>query len=57
MLISLNGEDLLVPMREKTLSTSTSPVSLNWDMLLALVSTIAVCCKGGATLITGKLLL
>ena len=60
MLITLSGSAMLAPLRSHLLPSGlafdAAPPSFNLRALLALVSTIAVCCKGGVGLISGTTL-
>ncbi|KAL5106987.1 hypothetical protein TcWFU_007281 [Taenia crassiceps] len=55
MLITLPGSDMLAPLRNRLLSSSASITAFSLGVLLALVSTIAVCCKSGTLLISDML--
>lgn len=57
MLITLPGSDMVASLRNRLLSSNATITAFSLGVLLALVSTVAVCCKGGTLLISGTICL
>ncbi|VDM20864.1 unnamed protein product [Hydatigera taeniaeformis] len=55
MLITLRGNEMLAPLRNRLLSSTVTISAFNLEVLLNLISTVAVCCKGGTLLISDML--
>ncbi|CDI97995.1 family S10 non peptidase ue S10 family [Echinococcus multilocularis] len=55
MLITLPGSALLTPLRNRLFPSTATITTFSLEVLLALVSTVTICCKGGTLLISDML--